>query len=69
MKNNYYIIPIADMSILYFNEIVEIEPTLINDTHFVCKTIIGSNIVLNYPKYNHSEILTELNKAEWQSEI
>ena len=62
MKNIYYIIPIEDISILYFNEIVEIEPTLINETHFVCKTIIGSNVVLNYPKYTHSEILNELSK-------
>jgi len=62
MENNYYIIPIEDKIILYFNEIVEIEPTLINETHFVCKTIIGSNIVLNYPKYTHEEILIELSK-------
>ena len=62
--NNYYIVPISDISILNFNEIVEIEPTLINETHFVCKTIIGSNVVLDYPKYTHSEILTELSKIQ-----
>ena len=62
--NNYYIVPISDISILNFNEIVEIEPTLINETHFVCKTIIGSNVVLDYPKYNHVEILTELSKIQ-----
>ncbi len=62
MKNNYYIVPVEDKTILNFNEIVEIEPTLINETHFVCKTIIGSNVVLNYPKYTHKEILTELSK-------
>ena len=62
--NNYYIVPISDISILNFNEIVEIEPTLINETHFVCKTIIGSNVVLDYPKYNHDEILTELSKIQ-----
>lgn len=62
--NNYYIVPISDISILNFNEIVEIEPTLINETHFVCKTIIGSNVVLDYPKYNHKEILTELSKIQ-----
>jgi hypothetical protein len=64
MKNNYYIVPVEDISILYFNEIVEIEPTLINETHFVCKTIIGSNVVLDYPKYTHKEILSELSKIE-----
>ena len=64
MKNIYYIIPIEDISILYFNEIVEIEPTLINETLFVCKTVIGSNLVLNYPKYTHKEILIELSKIE-----
>lgn len=62
--NDYYIIPISDISILYFNEIVETEPTLINETHFVCKTIIGSNVVLDYPKYTHKEILIELSKIE-----
>jgi len=69
MKNNYYIIPLEDKSMLYFNEIVEIEPTIINETHFVCKTLIGSNLVLNYPKYTHKEILNELKKADWQSEL
>ncbi len=75
MTNEYYILPVALLNLLDEEEVVESLETVrynLNKTKFVCKTKIG---IMNAPfmnpntAYSHSEILAEMSKPEWQSEV
>lgn len=59
--NEYYIVPVEDVTILMNSELVEYQPTLVGDdkTHFVCKTfrnVVGEATMVNYPKYTNKEV-------------
>jgi hypothetical protein len=73
--NEYYILSSGQLNLLQHNEVVENAETVRwnnNGTKFVCKTKIGivdAPFMIPQKKFLHNEILIELTKPEWASEV
>jgi len=72
-NRKYVVITASDVSSIDFNQVLETSASMLRYNNDTTKTFVKfegetPSFLDGKTQYNHSEILAELNKAEWQSD-